>query len=278
MTPYEIYIFILCFIVFSLLTLLFSYMIYTITKMQLKMIRHGLEDETLKKEYRRNLSKGCAGTVIGKVISLLVCAALCAMFCFSVYIHTTEDKAPNGIPSIKVVKSDSMAKKHDGNTYLYENDLDDQIQTFDIIITRHLPPEEELEVFDIVVYKQDDIYVIHRIVGIEEPNENHPNERHFLLQGDANKYPDEFPVLYSQMQGIYTGERIPFAGSFILFLQSPAGWLCILLVLFAMIATPIVEKAIAKETAARLLVINAEEKQCEREKEKENATSNLTGV
>ena len=76
-----------------------------------------------------------------------------------------------------------------------------------------LPKEEDLKLYDIVVYKQDDIYVVHRIVGIEEPNEKHPNERYFLLQGDAVDSPDRFPVKYSQMQGIYTDEKIPFVGS-----------------------------------------------------------------
>ena len=55
------------------------------------------------------------------------------------------------------------------------------------------------------------------------------------------------------MQGIYEGSRIPFVGSFVLFLQSPAGWLCVLLVIFAMIATPVVEKKIKEETDKRVL-------------------------
>ena len=126
---------------------------------------------------------------------------------------------------------------------------------FDLVICHHLPAEDELELYDIVVYKQDDRYIIHRIVGIEEPNEQHPNERYFLLQGDAVEYPDKFPVLYSQMQGIYEGSRIPFLGSFVLFLQSPAGWLCVLLVVFAMIATPIVEKKIREEINKRILYL-----------------------
>ena len=146
-----------------------------------------------------------------------------------------------------------MAEKNENNKYLFDNHLDDQIQMFDIVICRHLPAEDELELYDVVVYQQDDIYVIHRIVGIEEPNEQHPNERHFLLQGDAVERPDVFPVLYSQMQGIYEGSRIPFVGSFVLFLQSPAGWLCVLLVIFAMIATPVVEKKIKEETDKRIL-------------------------
>jgi len=258
MSDYEIYVFILCFIVFSLFTLLFSYMITIITKMKLKTIRHGLADEEIKKEYRKSTRGNSVGTLIGRAISLLLCIALCGAFCFSLYVNFTEDNAANGIPSLKVVKSGSMAKINENNTYLTENGLNDQIQIFDIIVTRHLPPEEELELYDIVVYKQEETNVIHRIVGIEEPNENHPNEKHFLLQGDAVDLPDKFPVLYSQMLGIYEGERVPFAGSFILFMQSPAGWLCIILVLFAIIATPIVEKKLKEAIDERMAIIKKE--------------------
>lgn len=255
MTSYELYVFSLCFIVFILFAVLFSYMLCMITKMKLRMIWCGLEDEEIKKEYQKSIRNGCLGTLVGKVLSFVVCVALFCAFGFSVYMNVTEDKLPNGVPSLKVVKSSSMATKNEKNTYLKENNLDNQIQTFDVIVTHHLPPEEELELYDIVVYKQDNMNVIHRIVGIEEPNEKHPDERHFLLQGDAVEAPDRFPVRYNQMQAIYRGERIPFVGSFVLFLQSPAGWLCIMLVLAAMIAMPIVERKVYREINQRMLVI-----------------------
>ncbi|MBE6021078.1 MAG: hypothetical protein E7228_04995 [Clostridiales bacterium] len=257
MTDYEIYVFILCFIVFSVLTLLFSYMIVTLTKMRLKMIRHGLEDEEIKIEQQKKAKKSRIGTFFVNAVGLIICLALLTAFVFSIYMNVTEEKLPNGIPSLKVVQSASMATKDEANTYLYENDLNDQIQVFDVIITRHLPEEEDLQLYDIVTYKQDDMNIVHRIVGIEEPNAKHPHCRHFLLQGDAVKNPDQFPVLYSQMQGIYKGERIPYIGSFIIFMQSPAGWLCILLVLFSMIFTPVLKKKLDKEIKIRQQIIDS---------------------
>lgn len=256
MPNYDIYVFILCFIVFSLFTVVFSYMIATMLKMKLRLIRSGLEDREIKREYRKRLAEKRVWTILDRVVSILLCLVLGTAFVFSVYLNLSEDRPANGIPSLRVVKSGSMAEKYEENDYLFENGLDDQIQTFDLIITRHLPPEDELKLYDIVVYRQDDLHVIHRIVGIEEPNENHPTERHFLLQGDAVDSPDRFPVLYSQMQGIYRGERIPFVGSFIMFLQSPAGWLCILLVLAATIASPIIEKKIRREEEIRLTAMD----------------------
>lgn len=252
MTTYEIYIFILCFIVFALLTAMFSYLLTTITKMELELIRHGHRDEAIKKQLSKKKKDSPVLCWINRIVSLLLCLVFVTAFSFAIFIHATTDRPANGIPSIKVVKSESMATKYPGNKYLFENNLDDQFQMFDIVVCRHMPAEEDLELYDIVVYKTDDIYVIHRIVGIEEPNEAHPNERHFLLQGDAVDRYDRFPVLYSQMQGIYEGTRIPFVGSFILFLQSPAGWLCVLLVIFSMVMTPIVERKIKEETDNRI--------------------------
>ena len=251
---FEIYVFILCFIVFSLLTAMFSYLIVALTKTELEMINYGHRDEAIKKQLNKKGKESKVLLWINRVVSFLLCLALVSAFAFAVFIRATDDRPANGIPSIKVVKSESMAEKHSDNTYLFANNLNDQFQMFDIVICSHLPAEEELELYDIVVYRRDGLYVIHRIVGIEEPNENHPNERHFLLQGDAVENPDTFPVLYSEMQGIYEGVRIPFAGSFILFLQSPAGWLCVILVVFSMIITPMVENKIKKATESRIQI------------------------
>jgi len=269
MTPYEIYVFVLCFIVFSLLTAMFTYLITSITKMELELIKHGHRDETIKKELNKKRKGNRVFLWVNRIVSLLLCAIFVTAFSFAIYIRATEDRPANGIPSIKVVKSESMAEKYSGNTYLFDNDLNDQFQMFDIVVCRHLPAEDELKLYDIVVYKQDDIYIIHRIVGIEEPNENHPNERYFLLQGDAVEQHDKFPVLYSQMQGIYKGNRIPFIGSFVLFLQSPSGWLCVLLVIFSMIVTPIVEKKIKAATGKRITAFSDQLQEGVKEEEHE---------
>ncbi len=269
MTNFEIYVFILCFIVFSLLTAMFTYLITSITKMELELIQHGHRDEAIKKELNKKKKGNQAFLWVNRIVSLLLCVIFVTAFFFAVYVQMAEDRPANGIPSIKVVKSESMAKKNPENTYLFDNELNDQIRMFDVVVCNHLPAEDELKLYDVVVYKQDDIYVIHRIVGIEEPNEKHPDERHFLLQGDAVERQDKFPVLYSQMQGIYEGNRIPFVGSFILFLQSPAGWLCVLLVIFSMIVTPIVEKKIKEATEKRISAFSNQLQEHAKEEEHE---------
>ncbi len=255
MSDYEVYTFLLCLIVFVLLTVLFTALMIRIVTLTVKLIRTGAEDERIRIEYEKAQQKGTGGC-IGKCISAVFTLLLCLFCALSVYVNIAANNhsgiISDKIPSISVVQSGSMSYKHEKNTYLKKNGLDDQLQTFDLIITHALPDEFALELYDIVVYEVDGTLIIHRIVGIEEPNDKHPDQRHFLLQGDALENQDRFPVYYSQMRAIYRGERIPFVGSFVSFLQSPAGYLCILLVLLTLIVVPLAEKKIAKEEKKRL--------------------------
>lgn len=255
MSGYERYVFMLCLIVFIALTALFSVMLAVMLKQGHKAIFHGLEDERIKKEYTKEMKSSKAVKVISGVFVTLVLVVVFAVFGFSVYVGAMGDTVTGDMVVPKVVLSESMSFKREENKYLEQNRLDDQINMFDLIFVEALPAENELELYDIVVYEYEDELIVHRIIGIEEPNEKHPECRHFLLRGDAVKFSDEFPVLYSQMRGIYRGERIEYVGSFFAFMQSPAGYLCILLIIFAVISTPIAEKKLWNAKLARLRAI-----------------------
>ena len=222
--------------------------------LSIKLIRSGAEDRRIIREYSRNSEFRGFNNLIKKVVyavSLVIFIAFAAVFVFSLTVQNSKDINIDFASGYRVVQTGSMAKKHEKNTYLTANNLNDQIQTFDLIKTEKLPDEMELQLYDIVVYEVEDMLIVHRIVGIEEPNDYHPDCRYFKLQGDASESADRYPVRYDQMRAIYKGERIPFVGSFVMFLQSPVGWLCILLALVAMIATPILENKLEKEREER---------------------------
>lgn len=253
---YDVYVFLLCLLVFLALTAIFTVATVGMARLTVRLIRHGAEDKKITEEYKKEKARKRKTGAVETVFTAFFCCAVLACFGFSVYVNLTDGTGLNGVGVCKVVKSNSMSEKNPKNRYLFENQLDDQFSAFDLILTYTLPEEKDLQLYDIVVYEVDNILIVHRIVGIEEANAKHPDERYFLLQGDAVGAPDRFPVLYKQMKAVYKGERIPFVGSFILFLQSPAGYLCILLILFATFALPIAEKKIEKEKKKRLALLS----------------------
>ena len=257
LTPFEIYIFVICFVVFFVFTVLFSVMLGYLVSLNLKLIKCGALDAKIKTEYQKRAEQKHSAfwSFMDRAISILLCLAMCAVFVFSVYLKLNEGKVTRDVPSLKVVQSGSMATKHEKNTYL--EGIDNQVQTFDLITTYPLPEAHELKLYDIVMYELNGDVILHRIVKIEEPNANHPDAYWFTLQGDALEHPDTKIVSYSQMLGIYRGERIPFVGSFVMFMQSPAGYLCILLIVVAMIATPLMEGALERAKRRRMEIIRS---------------------
>ena len=256
MEAFKIYTFVLCLIVYVMLTGVFFLFLSRLSTQSIRLVKSGLEDKQIYAEYLREVKRRKRSSGNGSnVLSVLFCCLMVLCFTFAAIIGLTEKKQNLDIPIFRVVQSGSMSQKYEKNSYLFENNLNDQIQTFDLIITEKLPDEFELQLYDIVVYEVEDTLVIHRIIEIEEPNEKHPDQRYFRLQGDSVHIADKFPVKYEQMRGIYRGVRVPFVGSFILFMQSPAGILCLLLVVFGVIATPIVEKKIQTEKEKRLKIL-----------------------
>ena len=255
MTGYDKYVLVLCLIVFALLATVFIGMLTIMAKQGFRLIAVGAEDERIYKEYlKKKKQKGSAGW-LSVVFTAFFAYIVVVVFLFTLYVKLGEHNDSGKMSTIRVVYSDSMSRKYEKNTYLFENNLNDQFSRFDVVITRPLPAEEDLKLYDIVVYEVDNTLLIHRIVGIEEPNEKHPDERHFLLQGDLVERADKFPVRYDQMRGIYRGERIPYVGSFIMFLQSPAGYICFILVIIETIASPMLGKKIEKAEENRLQII-----------------------
>ena len=253
MTKFKIYALILCLVVFVMLICVFGYALIIIVKQELKLIRAGLEDDSIVKEFNKRRAQWQIKFVkaMNIICNVLLCLAWSTIFLLTLYINSTQNVYFDNVPTYRVVMTSSMETKNEKNEYLFENNLDDQIGAFDLIATYKIPKEEDLKLYDIVVYEVDGTLIVHRIVGIEEPNASHPDERYFLLQGDAVSSADRFPVRYSQMQGIYTGEKIPFIGSFVLFMQSPAGWLCMLLMFVSLLITPLLKKKIAKAREER---------------------------
>ncbi len=252
MAEFKTYAFLLCAIVFCTMTVITIVVVAIIMKLSARIVECGGEDEDIIEEFRIKYRKKKDREGGSYVLNVIVSLIFLLFFVIALTMNFSTVSYSDKLPTLRVVQSGSMSSKYKANTYLFENDLNDQFYTHDVVLTYKMPDEFDLQLYDIVVYDMDGQLVIHRIVGIEEPNAQHPDCRHFVLQGDASEFRDRFPVLYSQMKGIYRGQNIRFIGSFVTFLQSFAGWMCIGLIVGACLFAPLLDKSLEKKRRERL--------------------------
>jgi len=254
----NLYIFLLCLMVFLISAGFLILILVYVYRLEAKSIRSGLLDEEIR-EYKvaeRAKTKGHA--ILSNIFGFTMLGLVSACFIFGLVTYLTNYDAVGDIPSYKVVLSESMQAKHEDNTYLVENHLDDQFSRFDLVQIDKMPEEGEIELYDIVVYQAytGDL-VIHRIVNIEGPNESHPDSYLYTFQGDNVSNPDTRKVTYSQMKGIYHGVHIPYVGKIVAFFQSYAGYLCVGIVVFYVLISPFIERKQDKLIDARAKLIFA---------------------
>ena len=254
---------ILAIFIVVLVVLALAILFFFVVKYKKELTALGRFDEQLKKERLRS-EKKCFKVLskVGTVFTYLICGFLLSLFAVSlVSCATGNNISLFGVSSAHVVVSGSMSEKHPGNTYLKENNLNDQFQVYDIVLTQKMPKEEELKLYDVVVYEADGKLYIHRIIGIEEPNQSHPNEKRYFFRGDANNVSDKYSVSYNQMKGIYKGQNIPYLGMFVLFFQSTLGYIAIGIIVFYCVVVPILEHYLEKEEKKRLAILFPVEEQ-----------------
>ena len=117
MEGYELYVLLLCLIVYAALVALFSVLITFIVRQTLKLVRLGAEDEKIKTQYLKERQKKTAGIwgIIDRIVPIITCVVLFVFFVFSLTVNVKGCDATGNTPVFRVVSSSSMASKYEGN-------------------------------------------------------------------------------------------------------------------------------------------------------------------
>lgn len=184
-----------------------------------------IKQKKAKKEHKvwkfiRNI---LSGIILGGFITIAI----------GLFVTTTIKESINyiGIAPISIL-SGSMSEKNHLNEYLEENDLNNQFNKGDLIFLEKLPEQDDLELYDVVGYfNNDGELVVHRIIGggyYDEQNvfhyvDNLDDAENYIMRGDANNNSDSTYITYDEMYGIYEGGKVPYLGFFSQYLQSGFG-------------------------------------------------------
>ena len=180
-------------------------------------------DDVKKRRKKTNLIKN--------IVYYAILCIIVPIFVLSLVNKITNNVFMINNKAMMVVASNSMSVRHETNKYLFDNNLTNQFNQYDIIILEKVNDVSELNQYDVISFKNDKgINIIHRIKEIE-----YGSEITFLTRGDSNNGDDKYHPKYTDIVGKYTGIRIKGLGIFIMFLQSYAGIITIISLVYCLI-------------------------------------------
>ncbi len=233
MTSFEIVTLVIIVVCLLCLCIAFTFLFRHYFMTSIRDINEGKEDIYLVQdavsEDRKSKSRARkVWKIAGKILSNVIFVLVLLLFALGIYSRVTGNVMVFGNTSYIAIASGSMSEKYEGNTYLYDEelcdqyDLDNQIQTYDIIGITKYDSVEDVKLYDVVAYKASTgDTIVHRIIEIKADGQ-------YITRGDANEASDTGSLYtsylsYSDIVGYYNGTRVGGIGSVIVFFQSNAG-------------------------------------------------------
>ena len=209
----------------------------------IESVKAGREDTDLIEQaiYEENQSKSKGKKIAKKVFRIseyVILGLISAFFLFSLYSRFTGNSLPFGEYSMIVIATDSMSIKNSNNSYLEDNELDNQFDAYDIIGVSPYHSQDEVQLYDVVAYKDDhETIIVHRIRVIETLSDGtivyHTRGDKNAIDDDNNRYGAH--LTYDRIIGHYNGNRIKNIGIFIIFVQSNAGIITIVSIVYCLL-------------------------------------------
>lgn len=201
--------------------------------------------DKIKKRKKRN-------KILRNVAFYLMLLVVIPIFIFSVINRITKNTTMIGDRGIIVVASGSMSERNKANKYLDTYNLNNQFNTYDIIMIEKVSETNMPKVHDVIAFRNDEgINVIHRIREIKRGADG----IHYITRGDSNDKDDTYQPVLEDIIGIYTSKRISGIGAFIMFFQSYAGIITVVSVLYCMIMIDRMSHRINKVQEARVKLL-----------------------
>ena len=192
---------------------------------------------------------------IFNVILFLFALVFIGIMATSIYVRCQGDLFYLGDTAYVVIQTGSMEEKNENNTYLFDNNLDDQIAPMSLIGVTPIESEDDLSQYDIVGYYNDnDQLIIHRIIAIDVGEDG---ETLYTLRGDSNltSSTEERNLTINQLVCKYNGYSNFGLGLTINYVRSNIGIITFTLAILLIIIYDLFDMALSKHIEARKVAI-----------------------
>lgn len=206
-----------------------------------------LIDDNINEQIKARSKKHKALKITLKVLSYLLSAAALTIFIIALINRFSGGDIVVGNSTVLVVKTGSMSEINAANKEELAG-YDNQIPTWSLIGISKVN-EEDLKPYDVIAFHDNNSnqIIIHRIIDIMEDDGGH----YYVTRGDALASEDGFHPRYEAIIGRYNNFHIPYVGLFIYFLQTNAGIVTILAIIYCLVLFGVLSDKIAKKEKER---------------------------
>ena len=200
-------------------------------KQDIELLDNAVAEEKAKKNKNRKIAR-----LVVKIVSYVALAGVAFVFAVAIYGRFTNNTMLLGNRSLVVIASGSMSERNKDNTYLDYYNLNNQFNTYDIIGISKYKNQDAVKQYDVVAFKNTEgKTIVHRIIDIKIVG----TEIRYDTRGDSNNASDNGTqyqgyLSFKDIIGYYNGFRMQNVGIFVIFLQSNAGIITILAVVYCL--------------------------------------------
>ncbi len=170
-------------------------------------------------------------SVLNSILNVLLVIILLAGATFGIYLKATGSRLNINGNTYVTIASGSMSFKNEHNLYLDEHELNDQIETFSFVELKKVQSKNDIKLYGIYAYEDDDgDLIVHRIIKEEKREDG----VYYTFRGDANSKSDYFLIKDTDVLFEYTGYKNVPLGFAISFVNSILGIISIIEVIIVL--------------------------------------------
>ena len=188
-----------------------------------KIMEQNIENDSIFDNVLIDKRKSKKTNWILNIIFGILYVGLISFFTAALIFRINDEQFYFNDTTLLTIQTGSMEKRNETNTYLKDNNLNNQIEQFSLIGIEKIEDPKELKLYDIIAFKHDDIIIVHRVIRIYENVDN--GITYITTRGDSNSdsFVWEAAIDFKDVIGKYNGFQNYGLGVLFVYLQSGIG-------------------------------------------------------
>ena len=164
---------------------------------------------------RSQKKKGSSGSIVWNILGIVLCVILIPVSVVNVVLIVNNFKDPSHLPGVAGYRP----------TIVLSGSMEPAFYPGDVILIKDTENPSALQVGDVICYQYSGKATTHRVVQVLETE----GKVSYVTKGDNNNVEDRLAVEPEQIEGVWSGTRIPALGNVLMFAQTSMGMLVLII-------------------------------------------------